>query len=132
MISYNPTDIREEYCGFCHAYHDELDALPPLLDDLPPPLENAPPAPPSLAVTPPVQVEASYQAIPNGYCFCGRTLHYPTDAKRRWAEEQVREKGEFIPVPDSEGRKWRVQRHYLLLHGFSEGEPSTWGFKEIV
>ena len=23
MTSYHPTDIRERYCGFCHAYHSE-------------------------------------------------------------------------------------------------------------
>jgi hypothetical protein len=24
-VSFNPNDIREKYCGFCHAYHDEDD-----------------------------------------------------------------------------------------------------------
>lgn len=22
-ISYNPNDIREKYCGFCHRFHDD-------------------------------------------------------------------------------------------------------------
>jgi protein-arginine kinase activator protein McsA len=24
MTSYNPNDIRERYCGNCHAYHDDI------------------------------------------------------------------------------------------------------------
>jgi hypothetical protein len=25
-VSYNPTDIRERYCGFCHQFHDQMKA----------------------------------------------------------------------------------------------------------
>lgn len=23
LVSYNPSDIRERYCGYCHRFHDE-------------------------------------------------------------------------------------------------------------
>jgi hypothetical protein len=22
--SYNPTDVRQKYCGFCHRFHEEM------------------------------------------------------------------------------------------------------------
>jgi hypothetical protein len=24
MVSHNPNDVRERYCGNCHAFHDDL------------------------------------------------------------------------------------------------------------
>lgn len=24
MVSFNPNDVRERYCGACHAFHDDL------------------------------------------------------------------------------------------------------------
>ena len=24
MVSYNPNDVRERYCGHCHQFHDEM------------------------------------------------------------------------------------------------------------
>lgn len=26
MVSYNPNDIRERYCGNCHAFHETLES----------------------------------------------------------------------------------------------------------
>jgi hypothetical protein len=38
MTSWNPNDVRERYCGNCHAYHDDMpSAEPGLLADVTPP-----------------------------------------------------------------------------------------------
>ena len=31
--SWSPGDIANRYCGYCHAFHDELHLLPPLEPD---------------------------------------------------------------------------------------------------
>jgi ribosomal protein S27AE len=31
--SYNAGDIVNRYCGYCHAFHDELYLLPPIVED---------------------------------------------------------------------------------------------------
>lgn len=63
-------------------------------------------------------------------CHCGRPLHYTDPDVRRICEEIVREKGEFLLV-DTPGGRWRVQRHYIALHGLRAAELPKLGFERV-
>lgn len=54
-------------------------------------------------------------------CACGRELHYGDETKQQHAEDIVREKGESVVIRTRRGL-FRVQRHYLMLHGVKKHE----------
>ena len=64
------------------------------------------------------------------HCHCGEPLHYTDKGLEAMLKEYTRDLGEFIPV-QVDGRVWRVQRHYIALHGIKGKDLSTLGFEEI-
>jgi hypothetical protein len=66
-----------------------------------------------------------------GMCACGLPLHYTDPEKQKRCQELVDLLGEFIEVVDSKRRRFRVQRHYIALHGIKEVEVAELGFIEI-
>lgn len=65
------------------------------------------------------------------HCHCGKPLHYTDKGLEEVVKEYTRDLGEFIPV-QVDGRVWRVQRHYIALHGIKGKDLSTLGFEEIT
>lgn len=63
-------------------------------------------------------------------CHCGKPLHYTDPAIQRAVEELVEELGEYVTITVG-GRSWRVQRHYIALHGVKAWELPGLGFEEI-
>lgn len=57
-------------------------------------------------------------------CACGKPLHYNDPAVQRLVEDLVKELGATIKVTGRRG-SYRVQRHYLALHGITEEELVT-------
>jgi hypothetical protein len=66
-----------------------------------------------------------------GYCPCGRRLHYPDPAVRAFVEGLVEDLGPSILVR-CQGRLWRVDRHFIALHGLKASELPTLGFPEVT
>ena len=65
------------------------------------------------------------------FCHCGRPLHYQ-DAKLQAAvEAAVRKLGEYITVRLG-SRAWKVQRHYIALHGLKADALPFLGFEEVT
>lgn len=75
--------------------------------------------------------------IPPGYCACGQPLHYNDPAIRAQVERMIAlaDGDEFIDVWVHNGRGtfgWRVQRHYIALHGLKSRDLPTLGFEPII
>lgn len=66
-----------------------------------------------------------------GYCACGEKLHYTDPEKAKRVQELVDQLGEFIEVVDSKHRRFRVQRHYIALHGIKEVDLAELSFIEL-
>jgi hypothetical protein len=64
-------------------------------------------------------------------CACGRPLHYIDPSVEAQVRRMVANLGEYATVAVG-GRKWKVQRHYIALHGLKAQELPTLGFEEIV
>jgi hypothetical protein len=64
-------------------------------------------------------------------CHCGKDLHYTQKNIEETMQKMVRDLGEFITVTNSKGKHYRVQRHYIALHGIQEPELPTLGFEEV-
>ena len=64
-------------------------------------------------------------------CHCGKPLHYTDPNIQRDVERLIAQLGEKIIVKTSDGRSWRVPRHYIALHGLKDVEVETLGFEEI-
>ena len=56
--------------------------------------------------------------IKPGYCACGKPLHYSDPNVQETVEGLVRQMGEFTDVV-IEGNVYRVQRHFIALHGLT-------------
>lgn len=67
-------------------------------------------------------------------CHCGRPLHYVSQEIRQFVEEVTKLAGgdPFVTVTTTSGRSFRVQRHYIALHGLSAHEIPDLGFEEIT
>lgn len=63
-------------------------------------------------------------------CACGKPLHYSNDVTRRTVERMVEELGPYITVTVGK-RTWKVQRHYIALHGLKADELPNLGFTQI-
>jgi hypothetical protein len=63
-------------------------------------------------------------------CHCGKPLHYSDPRIQAMVEELVQVKGQTIVVTIGK-RSWRVQRHYIALHGIRGWELPGLGFEEI-
>lgn len=64
-------------------------------------------------------------------CHCGEPLHYTDPRVRVQMEMLIEQVGEFVTVR-VEGRAWRVQRHYIALHGIKGAELASLGFEELT
>lgn len=66
-------------------------------------------------------------------CHCGKPLHYRDDAARAAVELMIAHAGgdPFINVT-VEGRTWRVQRHFIALHGLKSWALPYLGFEEVT
>ena len=71
-----------------------------------------------------------------GYCACGKKLHYDGEVSKEYYIKLFERVGQFVEVEDSKGRKFKVQRHYIALHGIEEENLYKLGFiqtnKKIV
>lgn len=63
-------------------------------------------------------------------CHCGQPLHYRNQEIEDMVQLFVDRLGEYIIVAGSDGRKWKVQRHYIALHGLHEQDLPYLGFEE--
>lgn len=50
------------------------------------------------------------------HCACGRPLHYTQPTTERMVRALIAKAGEYVTIRVM-GRSWRVQRHYIALHG---------------
>lgn len=64
-------------------------------------------------------------------CWCGRELHYKNPVQQRQVQEIVDKFGEYINVTVDGGKTYRVQRHYIALHGIKAKDLGALGFEEI-
>lgn len=72
-------------------------------------------------------------------CACGRPLHYANPDSQRMVEGLIALVGdEYVLVTahlDGKWRQWRVQRHYIALHGIKADElpaiAPALGFEEV-
>lgn len=60
-------------------------------------------------------------------CHCGRPLHYRDPEIARIMHALVAELGEYVVVQVG-GRRWRVPRHYIALHGLRGADLPSLGF----
>jgi hypothetical protein len=68
---------------------------------------------------------------PTVRCHCGQPLHYSSPAIQRQVERLNAAAGDQDIVVTLNGRSWRVQRHYIALHGIKAVDLPTLGFAEI-
>lgn len=61
-------------------------------------------------------------------CACGKRLHYRNKASRVAVEALVIELGEYVNITVPGHGTWRVQRHFIALHGIKAAElpGSAW------
>jgi hypothetical protein len=64
-------------------------------------------------------------------CHCGRPLHYSKPELREMVERLIAATGATHIVVHAGGRRWRVQRHYIALHGLKAWEIPNLGFEEV-
>jgi hypothetical protein len=65
-------------------------------------------------------------------CACGKPLHYTDPQMQKLVEYQIAQLGENMVVTLAEtGRKFRVPRHFIALHGLKGKELPTLGFTEL-
>lgn len=63
-------------------------------------------------------------------CHCGRPLHYNDLVIRRIVEAMNDEFGEYVTVVHVDGRRWKVPRHCIALHGLKGRDVDSLGFEE--
>lgn len=63
-----------------------------------------------------------------GYCACGKKLHYDGEVSKEYYTKLFERVGQFIEIEDSKGRKFKVQRHYIALHGIDDNTLYKLGF----
>lgn len=54
-------------------------------------------------------------------CACGLPLHYSNPEIRKMVETIIAEQGEFVDVGVGD-KKYKVQRHYIALHGIKAAD----------
>jgi hypothetical protein len=63
-------------------------------------------------------------------CHCGRPLHY-RDVKVHLAVKKLIDSlGEFVNVTVGKST-WKVQRHYIALHGIKGSDLAKLGFERV-
>lgn len=61
-------------------------------------------------------------------CHCGKPLHYTDPRTQEFIEKMADQYGQYIEVNLS-GIKYKVQRHYMALHGIKGSELPSLGFE---
>lgn len=64
-------------------------------------------------------------------CHCGKPLHYTDPGIRAYVEAQIERLGPELLVHDGDGVLYRVQRHYIALHGLKEADLPYLGFPRV-
>lgn len=64
-------------------------------------------------------------------CHCGKPLHYSSQKLQREVEAIVRMAGSQYVRVEVEGVTYKVQRHYIALHGIKGELMPTYGFEVI-
>jgi hypothetical protein len=68
----------------------------------------------------------------NELCHCGEPLHYSDADTEKMMRKLVSEKGRFINVQAAlTGITYKVDRHYIALHGLKGCDLETSGFEII-
>lgn len=71
---------------------------------------------------------------PGSVCRCNLAVpladHDRNPEQFALVERMVEQLGEYITV-DVNGRRWRVSRYCIALHGFKAGGMASYGFTEI-
>ncbi len=69
---------------------------------------------------------------PKTECACGKALHYANLSAQDAATGAIAGAGgDPFVVVTIEGRSWRVQRHYIALHGLKAKDLPSLGFQEL-
>jgi len=66
------------------------------------------------------------------YCHCGEPLHYKDKNLERLVNSIISDVGDEYVNVVVDGRIWRVQRHYIALHGLFGKDVPTLGFQEVL
>lgn len=64
-------------------------------------------------------------------CHCGKPLHYPYPETREMMEQLIAEAGEYVDVTVPGKGTWKVQRHYVAMHGLKAAEIEQLGFEKV-
>lgn len=65
-------------------------------------------------------------------CHCGKPLHYTDKEVEEKMKSMVKDKGRYIAVTNYDTMKmYKVDRHYIALHGITGDDLHKLGFQEI-
>lgn len=65
-------------------------------------------------------------------CHCGKPLHYIDKDVERIMRKLVKQLGRYINVVSHiDNKAYKVDRHYIALHGLKGDDLHTSGFEEI-
>jgi len=65
-------------------------------------------------------------------CHCGEPLHYGNEKVEKYITNLVEQKGRYVAVMSiMTGKFYKIDRHYIALHGLEGKNLSTLGFEEI-
>jgi hypothetical protein len=63
-------------------------------------------------------------------CHCGKPLHYPSKVVKELVEAVVESFGEYVTVT-VQGKRYKVPRHYIMVHGIIANVVPLLGFEEL-
>jgi hypothetical protein len=63
-------------------------------------------------------------------CHCGQPLHYTDPKVETYVRKVIEEQGEYLDITTPEGT-YRVQRHFIALHGIKSRDLPTLGFEKV-
>jgi hypothetical protein len=69
---------------------------------------------------------------PTGYCQCGRPLHYSSASKREQVERIVSATDRPFQTIKIGEKAYRVQKHFVALHGFNARMAEDYGFEQVT
>lgn len=64
-------------------------------------------------------------------CHCGKPLHYSDPTLQKQVEEIIAMTDEFIVIQVGD-KRFKVQRHYIALHGIKGADIEKLGFEQVV
>lgn len=65
-------------------------------------------------------------------CHCGKALHYTDKAVEKVMHKFVAELGRYVSVVSHiDNKTYKVDRHYIALHGLIGKELHNMGFEEV-